>query len=67
MDIDLSSFGIIKQNALCYLLTGKSDALNSFTNPQNIKPVKTSLKVSKMFTYETLPLSLTIIRIKAGR
>jgi len=67
MKIDLSSFGKIKQNALCFMLDGKSDDLNSFANPQKIKPVKTNLKVNRMFTYDTLPLSLTIIRIKTGR
>lgn len=67
MAIDLSSFGVFKPNALCFLLNGKSDALNNFGDPQNIKPVITNLKVNKKFSFVTLPLSLTIIRIKTVR
>ncbi len=41
-----------------------ADAANSFENPQAVFPVKSSIKVNKIFEHILSPISLNVIRIK---
>lgn len=62
--VDLSRFGKFKPDAERTELSGSADATNSFDKPQNVYPVQSSLKVSKIFIYTLTPMSLSVIRIK---
>lgn len=64
MKVDLSRFKKIAADAEKILLTGSSDAENTFEKPDNVVPVKSVFTVSKTFEYETPAMSLTVIRIK---
>jgi alpha-L-arabinofuranosidase len=65
--VDLSQFKNISTKATLTLLTGNSDAKNSFENPTKISPVSSDFKVSKSFIYTIQPMSLTVIRVKAKK
>ena len=65
LKINLTCFGKINPTAICTILTGAGDTKNKLLNPENIYPKTTDYKVSKIFTFESLPLSVSMIRIKA--
>jgi alpha-L-arabinofuranosidase len=64
MTVNLSVFGKIIANAEVEVLTAAPDSENTFEKPAAIKPVRSPFKASKIFEYKTLPMSLTVIRIK---
>jgi alpha-N-arabinofuranosidase len=65
--INLTRFGKINPIGVCTVVSGAADAKNTFSNPLNIYPKTTDYKVSKFLSFETLPLSVSMIRIKPGR
>ncbi|HEY5508897.1 MAG TPA: alpha-L-arabinofuranosidase C-terminal domain-containing protein [Paludibacter sp.] len=67
MKIDLSGFKGLSSKATCTVLTGDGKASNSFENPTTVLPVSSELKVGKTITYSTLPMSLTVIRVKGEK
>jgi alpha-L-arabinofuranosidase len=64
MKVDLTGFKKINLTAEQTILTGPADAENTFDKPHAVFPVKSAFKASKTFAYTTLPMSLTVIRIK---
>ncbi len=62
--IDLTGFKNILPEAEKTVLMGTADAENTFGNPVNILPARSTMKVSKTFKYMTPSMSLTVIRIK---
>jgi alpha-L-arabinofuranosidase len=64
MKVNLSNFTKINSIAEQTLFTGPADAENTLENPQNVSPVKSTMKVSKTFVHTTPAMSLTVIRIK---
>lgn len=67
MKIDLSRFKGIIPNASVTNLSGDANAKNTFANPSTIVPNTSGLKVSRKFSYEAPPLSLTVIRVKTKK
>jgi len=67
MKIDLSRFKGIISNANVTVLSGDAKSKNTFANPLTIVPEKSDLKVSKKFSYEAPPFSLTVIRVKTKK
>ncbi|MEI7504170.1 MAG: alpha-L-arabinofuranosidase C-terminal domain-containing protein, partial [Paludibacter sp.] len=67
MKIDLTSFKGLTSKATCTVLTGDGKAKNSFENPTAVLPVSTEMKAGKVFSYTTLPMSLTVIRVKGKK
>jgi len=67
MDIDLSGFKGIHREAEKTILTGNSDAENTFENPKNVVPSTSEIKITSKFKYEVPANSLTVLRIKAKR
>lgn len=67
MKVDLTGFKNIISTAEKEVLAGEADAENTFDNPKNIAPAKSTFRASKNFQYVTLPMSLTVIRIKTKR
>jgi alpha-L-arabinofuranosidase len=63
MQINLSGFKSLVSEAEQTVLAGAADAENSFENPQNIIPVKSTIKVKSEFGYNAPAMSLTILRI----
>ena len=63
MQIDLSDFKNIMSEAEQTVLAGNADAEDTFENPQNVIPVKSTINVKTIFEYETPAISLTVIRI----
>lgn len=64
MKIDLSRFKKIIPDAEQVVLSGNSDAANTYDNPHNIAPVKSEFKAGKSFEYAAPPSSVTVIRIR---
>lgn len=64
MKIDLSRFKKISSSAQLVTLSGSSTAENTLEQPNVVSPSNGTLKVSKMFTYDAPPMSLSVIRIK---
>jgi alpha-L-arabinofuranosidase len=64
MKFNLGGFKKIVSTAEQEVLTSASDSENTFDNPKQVVPVKSTFKASKAFEYNTLPMSLTVIRIK---
>jgi len=62
--VDISRFGKFLPDAEKTELSGSADAANSFEKPQAVFPVKSSIKVSRIFDHILSPMSLTVIRIK---
>jgi alpha-N-arabinofuranosidase len=67
MKINLSDFKNVISDAEKIILTGDSDAENTFENPQKVVPVKSTFDVKTNFEYETPALSLTVIRIASKK
>jgi len=65
MKIDLTNFKNIQLNGKRTLLAGDSDAENTLQNPNAIRPVESSLKLSRKFDYSAPPMSLSVIRIES--
>jgi len=64
VNINLTRFGKINPNAVCTILSAAVDTKNTLSNPHNIYPITTDYRISKIFVYESIPLSVSIIRIK---
>ncbi len=64
MKVNLSGFKNIQALAEQTLLTGASEAENTFDNPTKVVPQVSSLKITKKFDYKVPAMSLTVIRIK---
>jgi alpha-L-arabinofuranosidase len=64
MKINLGRFRNIKTEAELTILSGNTDAENTFENSRNVVPAVKALKVSKAFDYTVPALSMTVIRIK---
>lgn len=62
--VDISRFGKFIPDAEKTELSGSPDATNSFGKPQAVIPVKSVIKVNKIFGSTLPPMSLTVIRIK---
>ena len=67
MNINLGRFKKIIPEADLTVLSGNANDENTFQNPQNVIPVKSTYKVNKNFNYEVPPMSLTVIRIKTKK
>jgi alpha-L-arabinofuranosidase len=67
LNVDLSPFKGLGAKATLALLTGAADDRNSFENPEKVTPVIYDFKAAKSFNYTTLPMSLTVIRVKARK
>jgi alpha-L-arabinofuranosidase len=67
MSINLSGFKKVIPDADLTVLSGNANDENTFQNPQNVIPVKSTFKVSKNFKYEIAPMSLAVIRIKTKK
>ncbi len=66
-NINLSQFKGIGTKATVSSLTGAADAINSFENPNKVKPVTSGFKASKSFNFTVQALSLTVIKIKGKK
>jgi alpha-N-arabinofuranosidase len=64
MNINLTRFGKFNPIAVCTILSGSAESKNTLLNPQNIYPKTKDYRVSKIFTFESSPLSVSLIRIK---
>lgn len=67
LKVNLSPFKSIVFNAEQTVLSGAADAENTFENSQNVIPVKSTVKIKKVFDYSAPAMSLTVIRIKTQR
>jgi len=67
MNINLGRFKKIIPEADLTVLSGNANDENTFQNPQNVIPVKSTYKVNKNFNYEVPPMSLIVIRIKTKK
>ena len=65
MNINLSGFKNILPDAEKTLLTGNTDAENTFENPNNVVPLLSAFKASSKFVYSAPAMSMTVIRIKS--
>jgi alpha-N-arabinofuranosidase len=64
MKINLNRFNRILPDAEQTVLTGDANAENTFGNPQNVIPEKSTIKISKIYEFNAPAISLTVIRIK---
>ncbi len=64
VNIDLSRFGKTNAVAEKTVLSGATDAANSFDQPNKIAPVTTTVAVSKKMSWTLEPMSFTVVRIK---
>jgi alpha-N-arabinofuranosidase len=64
VQVSLSQFGTIENQAKLTVLSGKPDAKNSIEDPNAIVPVNSNYAVSKLTLYDAPPYSLSVIRIK---
>jgi alpha-N-arabinofuranosidase len=62
--INLSGFKSIMPDAEKTVLTGNSDAENTFENSASVVPQLSTFKVSPKFEYSVPAMSLTVLRIK---
>jgi len=67
MKVNLSKFKSLASNAEQTVLTGDAEAENTLDNMNQIAPVKSTVKVKKVFEYSAPPMSLTVIRIKTRK
>jgi alpha-L-arabinofuranosidase len=67
MKINLGQFGSIASQAEQTVLCGDADAENTLDNPIKVVPFTTTIKISKSFEYSAPVMSLTVIRVKAGK
>ncbi len=67
MEINLKVFKKIISEAEQIVFSGDGESENTFENPQKVVPVKTSVKVKKIFEYSAPAMSLTVIRIKTKK
>ena len=61
VELDLAQFN---PNATKIVLTGDPKDTDTFENPKKVIPETSQIQVSKSFTYNAPPYSLTIIRVK---
>jgi len=64
LKINLSQFKHLASKATLSILTGASEAKNSFENPTKIIPVTSEFKITKSSTYNANPMTLSIIRVR---
>jgi len=62
VDLNLPQFN---PNATKIVLTGDPKATDTFANPRNVVPETSPITVTKSFTYDAPPYSLTVVRVKA--
>ena len=62
--IDLTNFKNNQLTGTRTLLAGDSDAENTLQNPNAIRPVESTMKLSRKFDYSAPPMSLSVIRIE---
>ncbi len=67
MKINMASFKSILPDAEVMVLSGDSEAENTFENPRNVVPSVSALKVRKAFEYNAPAMSLSVIRIKTKK
>ncbi len=60
MKINLSRFGTIVSQGEQTVLSGDSDAENTFDNPQKVVPITSKVKIGKSFDYSAPAMSLTV-------
>ncbi len=63
MDMDLSRFKNLDFKAEKTVLSGDSDAENSFEHPRKVVPVTTEFNAKKKFSYDAPPGSVTVFRL----
>ena len=61
--IEIKNADIEKQAQAIVLTGNRADGINSIFNTENIVPETSSIAVENQFSYETPPLSVTILRI----
>ncbi|MBP8605450.1 MAG: carbohydrate binding domain-containing protein [Phycisphaerae bacterium] len=66
-EIDLSTLGRFRAQAVRTVLTGKPEAVNRFGQTPEVLPQVWPMDVSEKFAYEIPPCSLTVIRVKMPR
>lgn len=67
MNMDLSTFKNLKEDAEKTILTGDAEAENTFENPHRVLPKTSSLKIKSLFEYEAPAQSLTVLRIQTKK
>jgi alpha-L-arabinofuranosidase len=67
MKINLGRFKKIVPEAEQTVFSGDGEAENTFENLQKVVPVKTSVKIQKVFEYSAPAMSLTVIRVKTKK
>jgi alpha-L-arabinofuranosidase len=65
--VDLSTFKNIQSNAQQIVLVGNANAENSLEMKEVISPVESTIAVGKKFSYNTPPMSLTVVRIRTRK
>ena len=64
LDINLEGVKRVDSKGTLISLSGDKDAANTLENPENIKPVNSTVKVGKEFTMEIPEYSVEFLRIK---
>jgi alpha-L-arabinofuranosidase len=67
MKINLGGFKKFVEEADQTVLKGDGNDENTLENPQKVFPIKSSVKVKKIFEYSAPAMSLTVIRIKTKK
>ncbi len=64
MKIDLSGFKCNLAEVEKTVLSGKAEAENTWENPNNVAPIKSTVALNQSFEYSTPAKSLTVFRLK---
>lgn len=67
MKINLGGFKKVVSEAEKTVFSGDGNDENTFEDPQKVFPIKSSIKIQKVFEYSAPAMSLTVIRVKTKK